>query len=223
MTGADLAYIEGLLAQGLIDSPVLELGGGYGGETCRAAIERWGKKYFATDLFPGHGVDLVANFETGEGIERIAAAGPFGTVLVLNVIEHTFDPISVMDRVLSLVIPGGTVVCVTPAVWPIHDHPIDTCRLLPDWYRCFAATRGVILDRDSFRYVGVGRVDSFAAGNGQHALPPPAAGRSAYRVYSRAVHKLFNTFGRGMLQPSHIAIGAVFIRPAAPDSDAAGR
>jgi hypothetical protein len=212
MTDADLAYLEGLFARGLIGSPVLELGGGYGGETSRAVVESRGKTYFATDLCQESGVDFVANFETGDGIEQIATAGPFGTVLVLNVLEHTFDPISVVDRALSLVAPGGTVVCVTPAVWPIHQHPIDAYRLLPDWYRRYAMTRGVTLDRGSFQYVGVGPVEAFAAGNGHQGMPPPAAGRAAYRLYSRAVHKLFNTFGRGMFQPGHIAIGAVFIR-----------
>jgi hypothetical protein len=34
-----------------------------------------------------------------------------------------------------------------------------------------------------------------------------------YRLYCRAVHKVFNTFGRGMMQPSHLAIGALLALP----------
>ena len=39
MVGADLEYVERLLRAHAIKGPVLELGTGYGGTTCRAIIE----------------------------------------------------------------------------------------------------------------------------------------------------------------------------------------
>ena len=39
--------------------------------------------------------------------------------------------------------PGGALLVVTPAIWPLHRYPIDSCRLLPDRYETFAA-RAVI-------------------------------------------------------------------------------
>ncbi|MFM6077879.1 MAG: hypothetical protein ACKPCI_05050, partial [Dolichospermum sp.] len=59
----DLLFIEKLLQNRMITSPVLELGAGYGGETCRDLIIENKVQYFGTDMQPGVGVDFVANFE----------------------------------------------------------------------------------------------------------------------------------------------------------------
>jgi SAM-dependent methyltransferase len=218
MTPNDLTFIKSLNDRGLLKSPVLELGSGYGGETCRQAIESFGHKYFTTDLSPGPGVDYAADFETARGLDQLLAAGPFGSVLVLNVMEHTFNPIAVLDNVVKTTALGGTIITVTPAVWPLHNYPVDCCRLLPDWYRRFAESRSLELPEDYFVFISEDSVQSpvnaFRDANGQDRFPPPRSGRRLSRTYSRAVHKLFRTFGRGMMQPSHIAIGAVFIRPA---------
>jgi 2-polyprenyl-3-methyl-5-hydroxy-6-metoxy-1,4-benzoquinol methylase len=66
-----------------------------------------GLAYQATDLAAGPGVDFIANFETGDGLQEVLEAGPFGTVLVLNVLEHVFDPIAVLDNALAVTSPGG--------------------------------------------------------------------------------------------------------------------
>jgi hypothetical protein len=213
LTGADHTFLSKLISDEIIRDPVLELGGGYGGSTCRDLIERSGFKYFATDLHLSHGVDFAANFETGQGIDRVAEHGPYGSILILNVLEHTFDPISVLDTSLALAKEQGILIVITPIIWPIHNFPIDCCRLLPDWYRQYADSRQLILDEATFSYVGIAPVSSFKSSNGEDRLPHPANSRSVYRFWSRAVHKVFNTFGRGMLFPSHIAIGAVFRRP----------
>lgn len=212
MTWQDLAYVRKILGERSFVDPVLELGGGYGGNTCREIVLASGHRYFATDLHNAPGVDFVANFENGEGVAQIAKAGPYGTVLVLNVLEHTFDPISVLDNVVSVTAPGGIVVVITPVVWPIHNYPSDCCRLLPDWYRRFAKTRGLRLNEGSFWYIGFGPVGVYRTSDGQDSLPQPAILKPAYRFYSRLVHRFFNTFGRGMFYPSTVAIGVTFTR-----------
>ncbi len=211
MTNPDLAFIRTLIRKGRIGDPVLELGGGYGGKTCRGIIKASGRRYAASDCHPAPGVDFIADFETAAGIDRLAAAGPFGTVLVLNVLEHTFDPIAVLDNARRVVAPGGAVVTITPAVWPIHNYPLDCCRLLPDWHRRYAASRSISLDQETFSYIGFGPVASFRSRFGQDRFPPPVSGRPIYFRYSRLVHDIFFTFGRGMAQPGRVAIGAVFI------------
>lgn len=213
MTGDDLAYVTRLLAEGLICGPVLELGAGYEGLTCRRLLEGAGLVYVGTDTGEGPAVDIVANFETGEGLREAAAAGPFGTVLVLNVLEHTFDPLTVLDNAVSVArVADGRVVVLTPAVWPLHNYPMDCCRLLPDWYRRYARTRHLDLIEAAFEYVGFGPVADFRAPQGQDVFPPPGFRRPVHRLYSRVVHRLFNSYGRGMAQPSHLAIAAVFVR-----------
>jgi len=63
MTNADLVYISTLLEASVLQGRVLELGGGYGGGTCRDLIIGQGHDYRATDIVEGAGVDCVANFE----------------------------------------------------------------------------------------------------------------------------------------------------------------
>jgi len=161
-------------------------------------------------------VDFVADFENGSGINEIVSGGHFGSVLILNVLEHTFNPIAVLDNAVRITKPGGTIIFVTPAVWPLHNFPIDSCRLLPDWYRRFAATRNLVLDEELFSYLtadGFYKIAKFVSSNGQDNFPPPDFANNSHRQYSRFIHKFFKTFGRGMFFNSHIAIGGVFRLP----------
>jgi SAM-dependent methyltransferase len=189
---------------------VLELGGGYGGETCRELILKAGLQYFATDLQPAPGVDFVADFESSD-IAAHLPARDFGCVLVLNVLEHVFEPIRVLDNALAITRRGGRVVTITPCQWPVHDYPIDCQRLLADWYCQYARRRSdVTLLERYFDYVGFGPVSNFAD-RSTKALPPPTTNRFK-SMYSRAIHKVFRTTGRGGWSANHVAIGAVFER-----------
>jgi SAM-dependent methyltransferase len=214
MTEPDLAWIEKLLQSGRLCGPVLELGAGWGGMTCRELMLHYGLKYFGTDLKVGDGADFAADFETGDGIAEIerSAGSLFGTTLVLNVLEHTFNPLAVLDNAVRLTRPGGAVVVIAPAVWQLHGYPIDCCRLLPDWYRRFAATRSALLAEEVFEWIGVGRISDFKDRTGREVMPPPAQTNKAWRLWSRVIHRTFGTYGRGMAFPSHVAIGAVMTR-----------
>jgi SAM-dependent methyltransferase len=210
MVGADQEWVAGLLAANVFAGPVLELGTGYGGATCRAVVEASGLRYLGTDVDPGPGVDIAANFERAADMEALAASGPFGAVLILNVLEHTFEPIRVLDNARTLLKPGGALVVLTPAVWPLHSYPIDTWRILPDFYVEYAKRKGMRLLRDQFDFIGFGQVDAFRDAGGAPSFPPPASA-SWKMLLGRVIHKSFNTFGRGMFQPSHVAVGAVLI------------
>lgn len=94
-------------------------------------------------------------------------------------------------------------------MWPLHNYPVDAWRILPNFYEEYAKRRGVDLIEEYFVYVGLGPVANFKNADGSYGYPPPC--RPGFRsALSRAVHKMFNTFGRGMFQPSHIAVAAVF-------------
>ena len=211
MTESDRLFLEKLVREKQITSPVLELGSGHPEHSARKIIVDAGLHFVGTDLFPRSGVDFVANFECVDELKVFEGVAPFGTVLVLNVLEHTFDPVCVLDNALSLVRRGGKLVVITPVVWTLHSFPIDTCRLNPDWYKEYAKRRGLVLDYATFVYLGHGRVEEFNDRNGAYALPPPTGSHLKY-WYSKLVHKALNTFGRGMMFPSHVAIGAVFVR-----------
>lgn len=209
MIEADQDFVRRLIVQNIISGPVLELGAGYGGPTSRAAIEAANFQYFGTDLAPGPGVDFAADFEQKDQMMAFAGVGPFGSVLILNVLEHTFDPIRILDNAMTLVRPGGTLVVLTPSVWPLHSFPMDAWRILPNFYEEYARRRGLSLLEGWFEYVGFGLVTNFRHADGSYCFPTP--GQPGFRqLFSRAVHKAFNTFGRAMFQPSCIAVAAVF-------------
>ena len=209
MVGVDLDYIRRLIAAGVITGPVLEMGTGYGGATSRALVEAAGLAYFGTDLASGDGVDVAADFERTEDMSLFAGIAPFGSILILNVLEHTFDPIRILDNARTLVRPGGSMVVLTPAVWPLHNFPMDAWRPLPNFYEEYARRRALKLRSDSFEYVGHGPVADFRNPDSTYAFPPPRE-PGLRRWLDRAVHKVFNTAGRGMFQPSCVAVGAVF-------------
>ena len=220
MVSADLAYVERLIRSGALRGPVLELGTGYEGETCRPLVQANGFLYYGTDVQRGPHVDFVADFERPADMAVFDEVGPFGAILVLNVLEHTFDPIRVLDNAATLLKPGGALVLLTPAVWPLHSFPFDSWRVLPDFYREYARRRGMRLLNEYFEYVGVGKVEEFRDKQGHPSFPPPSS--QPWRLlFGRAVHRCFSTFGRSMFQPSHIAVGVVLVAPdASPDARA---
>jgi hypothetical protein len=210
MTENDLIFVQQCIGDGLIAGPVLELGGGYGGTTCRELIVGGGFEYFSTDM-PGvrAKTDFEANFESGEGVDAIGKLGHYKTILVLNVLEHTFRPINVLDNVLRLLERGGSIVTATPCVWPIHNFPIDCSRLLPDWYRQYADHSKAQLLDSHFVFIGYGKIENHRIDDtDRFPLHPGLIGFSGWR--SRAIHKFFNTAGRGVEYRPHISIGAVF-------------
>ena len=215
MTDPDLRYIRRLLAGAVIAGPVLELGAGYGGRTCREIVRAAGLTYFASDVVPSAGVDYLADFESRASVEKaFGTETRFGAVLVLNVLEHTFDPVAVLDNAASLLSDAGALVIIAPAVWTLHDYPIDCYRMLPNFYEQYARRRGMTINEDYFEYVELGGVRAHVDDEGRYRFPLPAQSRVRY-WRSRVVHKLFNTFGRGMVFPCHFAIGAVLTRPGA--------
>jgi hypothetical protein len=216
MTPADDDFLQEMLRHRLIGSPCLELGAGYDGPTSRSRLLDSGITYISTDLHPGPGVDLVIDFESAEhDVLHQAGARRFKSILVFNILEHTFEPLRVLDNVLLLLESGGTVLVITPAVWPLHSFPQDCYRFNPDFYERYALTRGLEIIPGTFQYLGFGVIDSRQT---QH-LPSP--GRSPRRaLYSRIIHRLFNTFGRSMFFPSHVAIGVVFRMPVKTDRQA---
>ena len=170
----------------------------------------YGLEYYSTDIVQSPGLDYVADMSDSLNVARVFAGKQFGAVFVLNVIEHVFEPLKVLDCSLSLVRDGGVLVVIAPVLWSIHNYPKDYCRFLPNWFEGYADSRGCQLMSDTFFYLGYGRVDEFHDGNGVYSYPYPAKAKSYCYYKSKAIHKVFNTFGRGMNAPGSLAIGVVY-------------
>lgn len=161
MLSQDLAWVQRLIDKQTISGPVLELGAGYGGATAKSLLEKAGLAYYGTDIHKpadGGGVDFVADFEDSAQMSVFTKLAPFGTILILNVLEHTFEPVRILDNALSLLRPHGALAVLTPAIWPLHDWPMDSVRLLPNFYEEYGKRRGLELLADCFEYVGYGKV-----------------------------------------------------------------
>jgi SAM-dependent methyltransferase len=155
MIGKDFEYVQKLLDLGVISSPVLDLGASGAGEghNCKNIIKSAGLSYVGPDICDGKDVDIIANFEDKIDVQN-KFKDKFGSILILNVLEHIFDPISVLDNAFSILKTGGTCVIITPTVWPIHDFPIDCFRINPSFYEEYCNRRSLTLLEDYFEYVG---------------------------------------------------------------------
>jgi SAM-dependent methyltransferase len=204
MTGEDLIFVKKLFDHKVLDGPFLELGAGYGGPTCRDMVESYGHQYFGTDMEPAKNVDFVGNFENPDFL----SGKTFGSILVLNVLEHTFEPIKIIDSCLSVLNNNGKVVIIAPSIWQIHNYPIDCLRILPNFYQEYAKKRKLRINPDFFEYLGYGSINNFLNVDGSMAFPPPWKSKNDH-FYGKVIHKIFNTFGRRMMFPSFLAIGCV--------------
>ena len=207
MTENDLLYVRSLVSGGVLKDPVLELGAGYGGMTCRELAVGAGLRYSTVDLQAGPGVDYVANMECAEEQKVFAQAPRFGSILILNVLEHTFEPLAVLDHCLRLLAPDGNLIVLTPSVWPLHFYPLDTLRLNPNFYEEYARRRNLRILPEYFQFVGFGPVKNFSDANG-HRYPPPTTSGGA-RLWSKIIHELFHTCGRKQHFPNRLAVAAV--------------
>ena len=207
MTEQDSDYIARLLADGQIAGPVVELGAAYGGVTCRDLFVSRGIEWYGTDFAPGPLVSFVVDFEDARQVSDLGARSSFGSVLVLNVLEHCMDPVSVLDNCLRLARPGGSVVVLTPAIWPLHDYPMDAWRMNPNFLEAFAKRRQAQLALETFEYVGFGPVRSFLDERGAFRYPHPweREGLSASR---RLAQRIWSLPG-GVRLPAFLAVAGV--------------
>jgi SAM-dependent methyltransferase len=130
---------------------VLEVGSYDVNGTCRGFIQSKGLDYLGVDLQAGPGVDLVCDMGAEPAaVTSVLGARTFDLVVCMNVLEHTYEPIRVLDNIRRLMSPKGHLVVVTPLVWDLHNWPADYYRLNPDFYRRYASTSGLDIVPDSF-------------------------------------------------------------------------
>lgn len=205
----DESFVRKCLAANAIHSPCLEIGVGFDGSSLRWLLEPAGIEYFGADMNDHKDADFVFDLEDDiDSIRTATHSHTFSSILILNVLEHTFEPIACLDKCFDLLPPSGACVIIAPAVWPLHDLPMDCYRLLPNFYEEYARRRGYRLNSDLFCYVGSNELvknPTLPA----HSFPSFSSMSKSRYWRSRLIHKLFNTFGRGIEFSNHLSIGAV--------------
>jgi len=221
MVENDILYFRACHKAGLVKEPFLEIGSAIVEHSlvnnlCRVAQELGLSKTFGTDLEAGPGVDFTADFSLPPDQFKAGwTHGQFQTVAIFNVLEHTYDPITILTNALSCVAPGGTLCVAAPGSWALHDYPKDYVRLLPHWFEEFGQRNGLKIYRDHFCYLsdfGLIPVDQLNI-KGQYQFPTyiNSTRRSTpFRYWrSRILHRLFNTYGRSHFFPQ-ATIGCVY-------------
>jgi len=218
----DLEYFKKCFDLGLVKSPFMEIGSAKVQNSPLPNLTEFARNHgvnqtLGVDLEPGKGVDATVDFSQEQRkFNENWKQGDFSTVAIFNVLEHTFDPITVLRNALRCVAKGGVLLVVTPVVWTIHNYPRDYNRLLPDWYEEFARLNEIKIREEAFCWLssqfGICRVDELKE-KSLHVLPTfMSRGKkhSPLRYWTtRAVHKLFNTYGRSHYYPD-VAIGVAF-------------
>jgi SAM-dependent methyltransferase len=226
MTDRDREFFLRCHQSGVVLSPFLDVGSmsvneDVGLSNLRDAARKLGvEETVGTDFADGPGVDIIADFSIpSDRFNGSWSKGKFATVAVFNVLEHTFDPVTILSNALSLVQPGGTLLVVVPSVWPVHNYPIDCLRLNPDWFRQFARIHGLDLREDLFYWLsedfGLIPVEELRK-DGLDRIPTFfQLGRKQqpwrYRM-TVAVNKFVPTFLRTHWHPAMVAIGVAFKR-----------
>jgi SAM-dependent methyltransferase len=95
----------------------------------------------------------------------------FDTVVTTQVIEHVFDPLSMIREAGRVLKPGGHLVVTAPQAWPLHEEP-----------------------RDFYRYTSYGLAGLARAG-GFDVLLLSARGGSVIALTQLAVSCVFDRFG----------------------------
>jgi SAM-dependent methyltransferase len=226
MTERDREFFLRCFQAGVVRSPFLDVGSmsvneDMGLTNLREAAKKLGiEESLGVDFAAGPGVDIIADFSKPPAkFKEDWPAGSFGSVAIFNVLEHTFDPATILENALSLVRPGGTLLAVTPSVWPIHNYPIDCLRLNPDWFRYFADRHGLEIEQDSFMWLsedfGLVPVESLRK-NGLDQIPTffqLGKQKSPWRYrLTTTVNRLFPTYFRSNWHPAMVALGVVFKR-----------
>jgi len=201
--------------QGLVTPRLLEIGSAKVqgcNNLCDEARLR-GIEALGVDIHAMDGVDAVADFGKPQAeFLREWTAGEFSTVVVFNVLEHTYDPIRILENALLCSRRGATLLVLTPAIWPIHNFPGDFSRLLPDWYRRFAELHSLKIVESSFNWIStfcfepVSKYPDFPTYISRKDSVP----QSRYWL-SRIGHKLLNTYGRSHWA-THCSVAVAMVR-----------
>jgi len=83
-----------------------------------------GDRWFALDIAPGSGADVV-----GRGERLPFRDGVFDAVVCSEVIEHVEDPAALVGEIHRVLRSGGHLLLTSPFLYPIHGDPHDYRRL----------------------------------------------------------------------------------------------
>lgn len=98
-------------------------------------------RWVGTDLFPGDGVDLVADLH--EIDEDVNNRSRFHGVFSASTLEHVERPWRVIEAFSSILRPGGLLYVHTHQTFPVHLYPSDYWRFTDHALRSLCEAAGL--------------------------------------------------------------------------------
>jgi SAM-dependent methyltransferase len=216
----DFAFLEHAIDTGLVSGRVLELGSynRQGGElgNAKATVERRGISWQGSDIEPGPDVDFTLDVLDSDAVAAIPER--WDSVLVMNLLEHVYDPIRALEAALSLVRAGGSLVAVGPVVWELHDYPADYWRPMPGFFTEFARRHRCRVPEDGLRWIALDRLFDPAqfTRDGQMLLPSSHTAVDVWgrgkTLRSKVAHRAGSTYGRQVFFP-YVGLGVCMTTP----------
>ena len=127
-TPQGIRHIEECLRGRSFIGPVIDLGCGDESQYYKHLFR--GLEYITLDMAETNGVkpDITADIMNMPEIP----SNQFGVALLLDVIEHLPDPFAAFREAARILQPRGILICTSVAAWPLHKHPFDYWRFMPD-------------------------------------------------------------------------------------------
>ena len=88
------------------------------------------KKFIGCDMREGPGVDVILDLHSIN-----LHSSSVGTVLLLETLEHVEYPHKALDEIFRILKPGGLLIMSSCLNFPIHDHPYDYWRYIPEAFK----------------------------------------------------------------------------------------
>ena len=133
------------------------------------------RNYLALDVYPYPEVDIVCDLTQVNPFRP----GSFDAILLLNVMEHVYDPRALLDSLAGMLKPGGVILVAIPFLVKIHQAPIDFVRYTHYALERLAEDAGLQVELlegyyDPIFFLGEG------TGNLRHAVLPTMKGWRRY-------------------------------------------
>jgi SAM-dependent methyltransferase len=130
MIGPILTFVQDFIKDHGCPKEILEVGS----RNVNGAVKQFfidSSSYIGVDLEAGDGVDITMDAENL--LERFSPES-FNAVICLETLEHTKNPLKIVDNMRKILRPGGWMIISTPGTeHPQHNWP-------QDYYRFFEST-----------------------------------------------------------------------------------
>ncbi len=134
-----IGFVKSCMDRKTWAGPVIELGAGSESRKYREWFEGYDYTTLDIEPQPDGSTDIVADILDMPQIK----SDFYGVVLLCEVLEHLRNPFQAFKEVARILKPDGLLICTTVAAWPLHKHPFDFFRFMPDGLSYLCSVSGL--------------------------------------------------------------------------------